>query len=389
MAGPRSGDQVKWWLIVAAVLAFIVSGTYVGLRQVLAPESSPARSTAVTLTPSPLPSNPPTDSVGEPPQVVRPAGDPLLPGAGVGDVFVQSAHAIYRIELATGRVIRTPTPVLAEFSSFVAGPGWVALKTASADSGVVVENGRPAVPLPTGLRPAGRLLPAPDGDLWLLPETPSGGVRVAARVGIEGYSVSGETIQVPAEFGILRSDGAGLLVLTSAGKVYQLGPSGPRRLTSGSLVAVGQRFLLVWDCDDRARCLPYRLDRTTGQREQILPAREEMVRLYQGELGKAADLGGELSPDGTHVALTIPRGAASREALVVVNLTTGRSRTLPGTLTDLNGNARIAWTPNGRWLLAITDHQMRAYDTSADTSRLVTVTDEQLRHLTMAGAPGT
>ena len=74
---------------------------------------------------------------------------------------------------------------------------------------------------------------------------------------------------------------------------------------------------------------------------------------------------------------------------MVLNLTTGRTRTVPGTLTDVNGNARIAWTPNSRWLLAITDHQMRAYDTRADTSRLITVTDEQFRHLTLPGAAGT
>ena len=92
-------------------------------------------------------------------------------------------------------------------------------------------------------------------------------------------------------------------------------------------------------------------------------AREEIVRLHQGDIGAGAGAAGELSPDGAYAALTIPRGGAGREALVVLNLTTGRSHLLPGTLTDLNGNARIAWTPNSRWLLAITDHQMRAYDT--------------------------
>jgi hypothetical protein len=387
MAGPRFGDQFRWWLIVATVLAFVVSGTYVGLRGLLAPESAP-RSTSLRPSPSSATSSPTTISAGDP-QVVRPAGDPLLPGAGAGDVFVQSANAIYRIELTTGRVTRTPTPVLAEFSSFVAGPGWVALKTVAADSGVLVENDRPAAPLPAGLLLDGWLLPAPDGDLWLLPERPTGGVRVAARVGIEGYSVSGETIQVPAEFGLPRSDGAGFLVVTSAGNVYQVGPSGPRRLTSGSLVAVGRRFLLVWDCDDQARCLPYRLDRATGQRAVTPAAREAIVRLYQGDVGNLANYSGELSPEGTHVALRIPRGGAGREALVVLNLTTGRTHTVPGSLTDLHGNARVAWTPNSRWLLAITDHQMRAYDTRAGTSRLVTVTDEQLQHLTMPGAPGT
>ena len=37
MAAPQYGDQLKWWLILAAVLAFVVSGTYVGLRQLLGP----------------------------------------------------------------------------------------------------------------------------------------------------------------------------------------------------------------------------------------------------------------------------------------------------------------------------------------------------------------
>ena len=53
---------------------------------------------------------------------------------------------------------------------------------------------------------------------------PAGGFRVVARLGIEGISVGGETIQVPAEFGMLRSDSAGFLIMANAGKVYQLDP---------------------------------------------------------------------------------------------------------------------------------------------------------------------
>lgn len=61
---------------------------------------------------------------------------------------------------------------------------------------------------------------------------------------------------------------------------------------------------------------------------------------------------------------------------------------VPGPVTDVNSNAQIAWTPNSRWLLAITDHQMRAFDTRPTGPAPSPSTDEQLLHLTMAGVPG-
>lgn len=81
--------------------------------------------------------------------------------------------------------------------------------------------------------------------------------------------MSGDTIRLPGELGTLQSDGAGYLVSATAGGVYQYRPSGPRRLTSGELIAAGARHLLVWDCDERARCDPYRVTRADGSRARL------------------------------------------------------------------------------------------------------------------------
>ena len=151
MATTRRSEEVTWWLVGVLVLAVLIPGVGLLIRQLLlvpdssAPVPPPPSAALPTVTPSPSgqPSINPAD-----PRVVRPGGRPLLPGSGPDAVFVQSATAIYRIELATGQIIRTPTPLLEQHSSFVAGPDWVVFKTIDNDPGVVVRNGHRAAPLP-------------------------------------------------------------------------------------------------------------------------------------------------------------------------------------------------------------------------------------------------
>jgi len=312
----------------------------------------------------------------------------LMPGAGSGEVYLQTATAIFRVELATGRITRTPTPKLEQFSSFVAGPGWVVSKTIDNDSGVVVRTGHRATPLPAGLRPNGRLHPAPGGDLWLTPEEPLHRTRIVRRLDVDGRPAPGGTIRLPDEPGTLSSDGARYLVVTNPSGVYQYRPSGPRRLTTGALIAVGAHHLLVWDCDDQARCNPYRVARTGGARTRLGVDHQPLLGLYQHDPAQAAAFGGDLSPDGTHAALRVPGTQPGSEPLAVLDLATGTTNTVPGSLTDTNPNAQYAWTANSRWLLAITDHQLRGYDTTTHTSRTITITDQPLLHLTTSTATG-
>ena len=387
-------EALKWWLILVTVLGVLASGGVLLARQLLivpdptSPSSRPAPSSpSLSSQPTPLPTPSP---VAEPdvPKVVRAAAGPLLPGVGAGEVFLQAATGIFRVEFASGRVTRTPTPPLEQFSSFVAGPSWVVFKTVDDPSGVVVKNGRSAMPLPPGLQPNGRLYPAPKGDLWLTPEEPTGGTRTLRRVDIDGRPVNGQTIRLPEEGGILLADGAGYLISANAGGVYQYRPSGPRRLASGGLIAAGARHLLVWDCDQRARCNPYRVARAGGDRTQLPSTRTPLLKLYQGDPGLLTSFGGELSPDGAHVALYFPSSQSGWGPLAVLDLTTGKTTVVPGSLTNSNGNTQIGWTRNSRWLLAVTDNKMRGHDTDTGITRTIDITDEPLLHLAMAGTTG-
>lgn len=393
MAITRRGEEIKWWLIGVLVLAVLVSGGGLLIRQLLDVPDAPAPA----LPPPPL-ATPPTATPSAParsstnptdPQVVRPAGRLLLPGAGPDEVFVQSATAVYRIELATGQIIRTPTPLLEQHSSFVAGPGWVVFKTIDNDPGVVVKNGRRAAPLPPGLQPNGRLYPAPDGDLWLVPENPTRGARVVTRVDIDGRRVKGQTFRVSDEIGLPTADAARSLFTTNSGGMYQLTPSGVRKLTTGDLLALGRHHVLVWDCDGKARCQPYSLDRTHNRRTVIPSAHKTILELYQDLPDRAQDFGGgDLSPDGTHAALRYPGTQLDSWPLAVVDLSTGQSHTLPGNVTETNPNTQFTWTANSRYFLALTDHQMRAYDTTTGTIRTIAVTTDPLLHLTSTHANG-
>jgi len=323
------------------------------------------------------------------PRVVRPAAGPLFPGVGVGDVFLQTATAIYRVELGTGKVIRTSTPDLEQFSSFVAGRGWVVFKTIDNDPGVVVRSGQPAAPLPPGLQPNGRLYLTSQGTLWLLPEDPTDGARTAVQVDIAGRRVGHQTIRLDDELGLPRSDLAGYLITTNTGGVYQATPSGVRRLGSGQLLAAGPHQLLSWDCDGRARCNAYLQQRTNGRRTVLRQLHQPLVKLYEGgALDDASNYDGALSPDGKNAALGLPGSQTNQPLpLAVINLTTGRTTVFPGSITESNGNAQYAWTANSRYLLAITDHQLRAYDTRTNATSTLVITADPLLHLTAAGRP--
>ena len=96
-------QRVLWGLGLGVVLAAVTVSAVLALFRVveplLAPDPTPSPPAASrpALPPGPAPTAP---------GPVEPAGDVSLPGAGSDVVFVQSAAAIYRIDLATGAVVR-------------------------------------------------------------------------------------------------------------------------------------------------------------------------------------------------------------------------------------------------------------------------------------------
>ena len=402
VTGPAAGQRTAAWLrqhrrdVVALgcfLLVLATCLTIVVVRTPSSPGTPPPSTTPTTGTRPAGGTASPTPVPGRQPQVVEAGTGPLLPGVREGTVYVQALTAVYRLDLATGRIVRTPTPPLEQHSSFVAGDGRVIFKSIGfppssgsqpSAQGTVVVDDAPAAPLPPALDFPGRLYPGPQGDLWSVPEVDNPPVTVT-RYTFAGDRRGGRSIASP---GYPVGDATGSLLITNAAGVYQLTAQGPRYLTRGGLLAVGRHHLLVWDCDRSARCRPYRLDRATGRRTARPELAATIRRLNLG--ADPADVSysvGDLSPDGRQVVLTSDTGN-NGSRVDVVDLDRATTHTVDGTPTDVNANTQSAWTPDSRWLLTLTDHRIRAYDTTTDQTKTLGPTNEDLLHLTMTGASG-
>lgn len=211
---------------------------------------------------------------------------------------------------------------------------------------------------------------------------------------LDGPPVPGRSVTAPrsaAPYAIIP-DGYGGLILTNRGGIYRLEPSRPGKasrlqlISRGDLIASGGRRLLVWDCDTHAHCQMMLVDERTGHRT----SRPSAARPFLAEGGIGIDPNtytSELSPDGTHLAVMAvdPNG---RSRAHVVDLRNGDDTVLPGIGVDSNANRQLAWSANSRWLPALTDHQIRAYDTRRHTTKSIPLSEEQLLHLTTTNAAG-
>lgn len=372
-----------WGIGLAVVLVAITINVVITVVRVLAPVPSPP-----TAPPASAPDLPAPHAAPTPAGPREEDSDLRLSGAGSDVIYLQSAASIERVDLKTGRAVRVSTPELTQFSSFVARPGWALSKTVDNGSGVVVRDGHQAESLPDGLRSSGRAYSAGHDRLWFVPEDSAGGRRTVTQLDLDGHRVADETIALPDEFGIPDTDQDGQLLITNVGGVYRAGPDRTRRLATGQLIAIGSHHVLTWDCDAQARCDAYRTDRTTGRRTELPVDRQTMLDLFQGDLTDVSSYQGVLSPDGTHAALAGPPLRTNERPLVVVDLEDGHHDLLPGSATDTNPNAQVAWTSTSRWLLALTDGQLRAYDTTTRSVRTPTTGGEPLLHLASADAAG-
>ena len=369
------------------LLVLVLCGSYLLIRPPNQPETQPPPNQGNTPTASPA--RPAV--MGRDPSVLQHSEQPLLPGAKNWVAWLQSSTAIYELQLGNGQITQTPTATLKQYSSFVAGRHQVIFKTITSPEagagtpGTIVRTGHPAAPLPAGLDFPGQLYPGPNGDLWSVPELAVNGPTTATLYTFTGRPVTGQTMTVPT--GYLFGDPAGSLLLTNAAGIYQLTTTGPVYLSRGVLLASGARHLLIWDCDQQARCQPYRLNRSTRGRTALPQLRSDILRLNDGSDPTPTTAPGDLSRDGRHAVLPATTTSQTNR-LTVLNLNTPTSHTVPGEITDTNPNTLHAWTPDSRWLLTLTNHQLRAFDTTTNRTRTLPIDDEDLLHLTMTGAGG-
>lgn len=332
----------RWLPLVLAALitvVFIIVADQ-GSEPLVNPIPTPPPTTTTTTTTAVRITPPPTTNPTNP--VVREVNRGLLGVRAGWEVFAYSLGELIRIELARGRVTRTPLPVVdsSEPISLVIGSDRAVIRPLDGIAGFVVPDGRPAEVLPRGRRGGEVAYPGPEPDqMWLqtFAENRDGLVLVT----LDGTEV-GPAIPIPTGAWPVGADGRGNVLVGAIGGVYLVRPDGPRRITTGVLNAAGPTHYLVMECDDRARCSTLIIDRSTGLRREI-DSDPDPSSYHTGP--------GIISPTGSHAAL-VRWGEEGRPAIRLIDLGTGKERRVDVELREPDSPVGqvMAFSPDGSWL---------------------------------------
>ncbi len=217
-------------------------------------------------------------------------------------------------------------------------PGWMV-----PDAGV-------AAIAPGQLYDPSMVTPGPDAEhLWTATTQFPGDLRTVTLVDWSGHP-SGSKIVVPPYLrdGYIYPDGAGYVIAVGIGGFYDLTPTSSRLITHGSLVAVGQRGFLVYECGDTPQCQAVVIDRASWAR-RVIPG----LSLDDGQSPL-----GVISADGRRAAIMQVNYADNTTVvrLQLIDLTSGRIVTVP---TSMDPNAAFAWSaqfsPDGRQLAVVAE----------------------------------
>ncbi len=246
-----------------------------------------------------------------------------------------------RVQLAQGRITRTTIPTLLSTGpvSFFVGPGDAIIRPSDAVPGYLVPDRRPARALPGVLGGEGTVLPGPSPDqVWMQTGSAQQSMTLVGRNG----QPTGVSIPIPAdEYFPVVSDGAGYVLFSGTGGVYDARPDGLHRVSTGTLQASGPTRWLVSECDERHRCGDVVIDRTTGTRHAVDPP-----------VADQSGTGGLISPNGTTVAfLRLAEGETA--TLHLQNLTSGNDRRVGAAIDRPATDGTTAWSPDSRWLFVI------------------------------------
>lgn len=352
----RSRPWLRYALLALAVVAGVVA-VRAGHRPgpVVAPLPVVGASTPV----------PPPADVAQPPVAVTDLGYPLLTAPDGLELTGLGPEVLVRIQLALGEITTTAIPPLASDGpvSLLAGPDQVIVRPVDQVRGYLVPDGRPATTLPPVFGPSGPALPGPDPDhLWVA--TGSGAQAAMALVSFEGIATAGASIPLPPDAGLPSADGAGYLVYTAIGGVYDARPGDVQRITTGTLLAAGPTRWLTVECDDHHVCETTVIDRATGAGHTIpVPSAGYLP-------------GGVISPDG-RIAALIQVDAAGAGVLHLLDLVTGTDQTTGVSVDAAAATAAgtLAWFPDSARLLV------------ADAARRLRVVEAATGHAADFGIP--
>lgn len=223
------------------------------------------------------------------------------------DLFGLSSDSLVSIQFARGQITRTVLPPALRDApvSLVVGPHQVVIRPLYNVPGYMVPTGQRGRSLAGSLARGGQLLPGPaPAEEW--------------------HIVDGQQI----------TRGSGL---QSSMTLTGLRPVGV------VLVAVGPTNWLGLTCQP-GHCHNVVVNATSGAR-RMLPGAAPNVVTFPTEPGV-------VSPDGALAAVTVTNGA-QQSVLELVNLSTGRTTTMPVPVSMLSDSRTLAWSPDSRWLFAL------------------------------------
>jgi hypothetical protein len=295
-------------------------------------------------------------SGGSAPKVIADVGHHLLGVTADWELFARGPGYLLEIDLADGRITRTPVPALQTTGdvSFLVGTDQVIIRPWDLVPGYAVVDGQPARALPAALSHGGPAYPGPDPDqFWV--QVGSAPAASMTLVGLDGRPTA-TSVPVPADRGEgqISRDGAGGLLYNAVGGSYEMRADGLHRVTTGAVLATGPARVLTAECDSHYRCASVLVNRTSGAHRV----------LARGALPYAPFAPGVISPNGSTAAM-IGNGSDGTPTVHLLDLTTHADRALPIYVDGLfyEEDTTLVWSPDSRWLfVAAADGSLTAVE---------------------------
>jgi hypothetical protein len=335
------------WFTLAVAAALVVVVVAALNRERRAPQA--ARVTAAPTTPVSATPAAPTSVSATPaaPATVPPAvsvsrlGHPVFGATAGWELFGRGDGVLVRIQPAAGRITRTTIPgLLSSGPVFViAGSDRVLIRPLDNVTGYLVADGKPARQLPPLLN-TGPLLPGPaPNQIWLQPTDDHEPVMALAT--LDGVRLA-SSIRIPQDSSAFDAtpDGAGYLLFSGIGGVYDARPDGLRRISTGVLLAVGPTGWLVVECDEQYRCQTVLIGRLDGSRRVVNAGTVSRNQV------------GVISPDGSTAAMLSP-GSTGSNGLYLLDLASGKRRDVQVSVSQESFDAGMSFSPDSSLLFAV------------------------------------
>lgn len=156
-------------------------------------------------------------------------------------------------------------------------------------------------------------------------------------------------------------DGRGRAIVRATGGTYAISLGGVERLTTGTVLVMGDDHLVVRECDEQLRCADSLVDLATGSRQPFTAAiSADAEWLSSGYIG--------VSPDGSAVVVPEPFNPGRfTPRFQVVEMATGATTVLAGH----DGPISFAWSDDSRFGLYLDGGDLHVLDRSTGTQSLV------------------